>query len=59
METKGNYIDIYNDIKLKKGKEIKNDINYGTLIFRGEYKNEKYYKGKEYNYDGELIFEGE
>ena len=28
-------------------------------IFEGEYKDGKYYKGKEYNYNSKLIFEGE
>ena len=59
IENKGNYFDIYNEIKLKKGKGIKKNRDYGKLIFKGEYKNGKKYKGKEYNDYGRLKIEGE
>ena len=61
IENKGNYFDIYNEMKLKKGKGIKKNRDYDKLIFKGEYKDGKYYKGKikKYNDNGKLIFEGE
>ena len=58
IENKGNYFDIYNEMKLKKGKGIKKNRDYDKLIFKGEYKDSKKYKGKEY-YRGKLKFEGE
>ena len=45
-------------MKLKKGKGIKKNRDYGKLIFKGEYKYGKKYKGKEY-YRGKLKFERE
>jgi len=46
-------------MKLKKGKGIKKNRDYDKLIFKGEYKNGKKYKGKEYNDYGRLKIEGE
>ena len=46
-------------MKLKKGKGIKKNRDYGKLIFKGEYKDGKKYKGKEYNDYGRLKFEEE
>ena len=45
-------------MKLKKGKGIKKNRDYDKLIFKGEYKYGKKYKGKEYNDYGRLKFEG-
>ena len=59
IENKGNYFDIYNEMKLKKGKGIKKNRDYDKLIFKGEYKDGKKYKGKEYNDYGRLKIEGE
>ena len=59
MENKRNYFDIYNDMKLKKDKGIKKNKDYIKLIFKGEYKDGKKYKGKEYYSNGKLKFEGE
>ena len=41
------------------GGSIKEYNDDGDLIFEGEYKDGKRFKGKEYNKYGELIFEGE
>ena len=46
-------------MKLKKGKGIKKNRDYDKPIFKGEYKNGKKYKGKEYNDYGRLKIEGE
>ena len=41
-------------------KEIKQEYDYGVVIFEGEYLNGySYGKGKEYRYDGKILFEGE
>ena len=46
-------------MKLKKGKGIKKNRDYDKLVFKGEYKDGKKYKGKEYNDYGRLKFEEE
>ena len=43
---------------IKNGKGIEYRINKDNIIFDGEYLNGERWKGKEYNYEGELIFEG-
>ena len=56
-----NLINDNNSGKLIKDSEnnVKEYNDNGILIFEGEYKDEKRFKGKEYSNAGELIFEGE
>ena len=45
--------------ELINGNETIKEYNNEILIFEGEYKNGKKWKGKQYNSKGELTFEGE